>query len=96
MNNNIYMCGLSLHEKSKLINCFQLYDANNKKLYNGYTIIGSNSKNDYYFNPIHYNFYFEINKNLFEFFLNLNFEENIKNKTIEKIYNEYNLQEFFI
>lgn len=95
MDINKYMCCISLDENSKLIKCLHILDINNKKLYCGYEKIGSqhNHINNFNFN---YNFIFQINENIFNHLINLNFDKDIKNKNIKKFYNQYNLQEFFI
>lgn len=92
MEKNNYHCGISINKISNLISTLHLFDDN-------YYYHGDNKLSSVRSlrppNITKYDYYFPISKNVFNKFFNYNFQD-LKQKKLEKIIEEFSLHEWII
>lgn len=93
MEKNNYYCGICINKISGLVNVIHVFD--NNYYYHGGDKISSTKSLKTLKNHNQYDYYFPINKNIFEKFYDYDFK-NLKQKTFKKIINEFSLEEWIL
>jgi hypothetical protein len=96
MENNYYYCGIVLNEEFKTLKALNLFD--NDHYYNGVKKIKDNKELLYKKSDLfksNYNYFFLINKKIFDILCNVEFTE-IRDKKISYVIEKYSLHEFII
>jgi hypothetical protein len=90
-----YKCGISLNNITGLIKSLHLIDVKNKMRYNGFKKIGSSCHSIEGYN-LSYDFYFDINNDLFNELIDISFKKEIYNKKLKDFIKKHKIEESII
>jgi hypothetical protein len=90
-----YRCGISLNNITGLIKSLHLINIKNEMRYNGFKKIGSSCHSTQGYN-LSYDFYFDINNDLFSELLDTSFEKEIYNKKLKDFIKKHKIEELII